>query len=129
MSTASSVALHAKTGNGKHNQTGKSERVSGKSVNRKGMREVSGFEMTGKSQRLQSGRMQRMVGVSWSAEEYAAGGLERTLGRPESCPRCAKRQSLEAHGYYERWVSGGPEVGRLVRIRVRRFFAAGANGP
>ena len=71
--------------------------------------------------------MQRIVGTEWTAEEYAQGGLERSIGRPGSCPRCAKVQSLEAHGYYQRWVSG--EEARLVRIRVRRFFAAVVNGP
>ena len=72
--------------------------------------------------------MQRIVGMRWTAEEYARSGLERGIGRPESCPGCAKVRSLEAHGYYQRWVVGD-EGARLIRIRVRRFFAAVVNGP
>jgi hypothetical protein len=73
--------------------------------------------------------MQRIVKLEWSAEQYAQKGLERTIGRPGQCPNCAGTQSLEAHGYYQRWVSGMEEVGRVVRIRVRRFFAGAAGGP
>lgn len=73
--------------------------------------------------------MQRIVKLSWNPEQYAEKGLERTIGRPAECPNCAKSQGLEAHGYYERWVSALGEVGRIVRIRVRRFFATAASAP
>jgi FAD synthase len=73
--------------------------------------------------------MQRIVKLVWSVEEYAEKGLERTIGRPTQCPNCAKMQSLEAHGYYRRWVSGLDEVKRVVRIRVRRFFVRAAAEP
>ena len=73
--------------------------------------------------------MQRIVKVSWRPEQYVGRGLERTIGRPAECANCGKRGVLEAHGYYRRWVSAIEEVGRLVRIRVRRFFVAGANAP
>lgn len=73
--------------------------------------------------------MQRIVKVDWSPEEYAERELERTMGRPEECPNCGQCQSLEAHGYYQRWVSAISKAGRVVQIRVRRFFAAAAGGP
>lgn len=74
--------------------------------------------------------MQRIVQLKWSAEQYAEKGLERTIARPLECPNCrAKTKSLEAHGYYERWVSGMEKANRAVRIRVRRFFALAAGGP
>jgi hypothetical protein len=74
--------------------------------------------------------MQRIVSLNWSAEQYAEKGLERTIARPVECPNClAKKPSLEAHGYYERWISGMEKASRAVRIRVRRFFAGVAGGP
>jgi hypothetical protein len=73
--------------------------------------------------------MQRIVKVDWSPEEYAAKELERTMGQPEECPHCGRGQSLEAHGYYWRWVSAIVKASRVVRIRVRRFFVAAASGP
>jgi hypothetical protein len=73
--------------------------------------------------------MQRIVKLSWRPEQYVEKGLERTIGRPAECTNCGQNGSLEAHGYYERWVSAMGEVGKLVRIRVRRFFAAAASAP
>ena len=74
--------------------------------------------------------MQRIVKLRWSPEQYAEKGLERTIGRPAECPNCAKSPGLlEAHGYYGRWVSALGEVGKLVWIRVRRFFATAASAP
>ena len=71
---------------------------------------------------LKSFLMQRIVEVGWTVEQYAAGQLERTLSRPESCPCCGRANCLEAHGYYQRWVSGQQQPEQVVRIRVRRFF-------
>jgi hypothetical protein len=73
--------------------------------------------------------MQRIVKLSWSPEQYVEKGLERTIGRLAECPNCAKGRTLEAHGYYWRWVSAMGEAGRVVRIRVRRFFATAASAP
>jgi hypothetical protein len=73
--------------------------------------------------------MQRMVKLEWSPEQYAARGLERTIGRPAQCPNCAKGLMLEAHGYYWRWVSVMGQAGGAIRIRVRRFFVAFAGAP
>jgi hypothetical protein len=73
--------------------------------------------------------MQRIVVLGWTPEQYAQKGIERTVCRPAQCPNCAKNWTLEAHGYYERWISAMEEAGRLVRIRVRRFFATVAGAP
>lgn len=73
--------------------------------------------------------MQRIVVFGGTPEQYAQNGIERTIGRPAQCPNCAKNRTLEAHGYYGRWVSAMEEAGRLVRIRVRRFFATVVDAP
>ena len=73
--------------------------------------------------------MQRIVKLSWGPEQYVEKGLERTIGRPAQCANCGKSGVLEAHGYYRRWVNVIGEAGRLIQIRVRRFFVAGANAP
>jgi ribosomal protein S27AE len=73
--------------------------------------------------------MQRIVKLSGDPEQYVARGLERTIGRPAQCANCGKSGFLEAHGYYRRWVSAIGEAGRLIQIRVRRFFVAGASAP
>lgn len=102
------------------------EKISGKSLVKGGWFLCSGREAT---EALEALGMQRIVKLVWSVEQYVQKGLERTIGRPAQCPNCAKTQSLEAHGYYRRWVSGMAEVGRVVRIRVRRFFVRAAVGP
>jgi hypothetical protein len=51
---------------------------------------------------------------------YAERQLERTARAPRGCPNCGQAGCLEAHGYYQRWVSD--ENGHPVRIQVRRFF-------
>lgn len=66
--------------------------------------------------------MQQVITLLSSPEQYAEKGLERTVSRPAMCPYCTNGAALEAHGYYQRWVSAFEPVGRLVRIRVRRFF-------
>jgi len=40
---------------------------------------------------------------------------------PHSCPNCGKERSLEALGYYWRWITT-PACGEEVRIAVRRFL-------
>jgi hypothetical protein len=73
--------------------------------------------------------MQQLITVSYSPEQYAEKGLEQTVGRPALCPNCQRGGTLEAHGYYGRWVSALQQAGRLVQIRVRRFFVATAGAP
>ena len=67
--------------------------------------------------------MQQVITLLSSPEQYAEKGLERTVGRPDVCPYCINGAALEAHGYYQRWVSAFEPVGRWVRIRVRRFLS------
>ena len=73
--------------------------------------------------------MQQLIKLSCSPEQYAEKGLEHTVGRPALCPNCQRGGTLEAHGYYERWVSAWEQAGRVVPIRVRRFFVALAGSP
>jgi hypothetical protein len=73
--------------------------------------------------------MQRIVKLSWSPEQYVAKGLERTIGRPVQCANCGKNGGLEAHGYYQRWVSAIAEVGRVIRIRVRSDYRTRCAAP
>ena len=73
--------------------------------------------------------MQRIVQLSWSPEQYAERGLERTIAKPEQCPNCKKSLTLEAHGYYQRWVSVAGRAAGVVLIEVRRFFVAFAGAP
>jgi hypothetical protein len=73
--------------------------------------------------------MQQLIKLSCRPEQYAEKGLEQTVGRPALCPNCQRGGALEAHGYYGRWVSALEQAGRVVRVRVRRFFVAVANGP
>jgi hypothetical protein len=67
--------------------------------------------------------------MKWNAQQYAEAGLEGTIRRPAECPNCRKSLTLEAHGFYSRWVSAIRSSGGAVRIRVRRFFAALAGAP
>jgi hypothetical protein len=63
--------------------------------------------------------MQVIVKVRCLPEEYAEKDLHCDVRAPSLCPSCTKRNRLEAHGYYDRWVSNSE--GWPVEIRVRRF--------
>jgi hypothetical protein len=136
------VTSQAISGNGKQIEPGTGEKVSGRklrisedsrawAMGDRAVRLKAGFFLVAakRAVELQPWGMQRIVKLWWSPEQYAEKGLERTIGRPAGCPNCAKERTLEAHGYYWRWVSAMGEAGRLVRIRVRRFFVAGASAP
>jgi hypothetical protein len=73
--------------------------------------------------------MQRIIEVKWSPQEYASGRLEEQMPKPERCPNCDRNRSLEAHGYYWRWVNSVENAEKLLRIGVRRFFVAHAGAP
>lgn len=68
--------------------------------------------------------MQIIVDMKGDAAQYAVEQLQRGVRAPPTCPQCAKARSLEAHSYYERWVSD--QTGKAVRIGVRRFFVESA---
>jgi len=63
--------------------------------------------------------MQIIVPLKSDVATYCAEQLQHTVPAPLLCPGCEKT-GLEAHGFYERWVSDADGV--PVRIAVRRFF-------
>jgi hypothetical protein len=64
--------------------------------------------------------MQIIVELKMDAAGYAAEQRHGLVPAPQTCPNRGRARSLEAHGYYRRWVSNGK--GKPVRIAVRRFF-------
>jgi hypothetical protein len=69
--------------------------------------------------------VQIIVEVEVEAGVYASEQYQSRIKAPSECPDCGIAQSLEAHGYYWRWVSEAL-WGRVLRIAVRRFFAGAA---
>jgi len=69
--------------------------------------------------------VQIIVEVEVEACVYAREQYQSRINAPSVCPNCGVGQSLEAHGYYWRWVS---EVlcGKVLRMAVRRFFVDAA---
>ena len=62
--------------------------------------------------------MQVIVEVQVEAGAYAKEQYQSRIRAPERCPNCGMGQSLEAHGYYWRWVTEAL-YGRTLRIAVR----------
>ena len=69
--------------------------------------------------------MQGIVEVDVEAGTYASEQYQSRIHAPGECPNCGIAQSLEAHGYYWRWVTATP-CGRVLRMGVRRFFVGAA---
>ena len=69
--------------------------------------------------------MQVIVEVEVEAGAYASEQYQSRINAPCECPNCGIAQSLEAHGYYWRWVTAAP-CGRVLRMAVRRFFVGAA---
>ena len=65
--------------------------------------------------------MQIVVGVSWKVAEYIEKEAHAQMRRPECCPNCKARSSLEALGYYQRNITD-EETGKVRRLNVRRFL-------
>ena len=63
-----------------------------------------------------------MVEVEVEAGAYASEQYQSRINAPGVCPNCGVAQSLEAHGYYWRWVTEAL-CGRVLRIAVRRFLS------
>jgi ribosomal protein S27AE len=61
-----------------------------------------------------------IIEMKMDAARYAADRRQCGVRAPENCPRCGQARSMEAHGYYQRWVSDA--TGEPARICVRRFF-------
>ena len=70
-------------------------------------------------------RVQVIVEVEVEAGTYAREQYQSRIKAPSVCPDCGIGQSLEAHGYYWRWVSE-TVWGKVLRIAVRRFFVGAA---
>ena len=66
--------------------------------------------------------MQVIVEVEVEAGAYASEQYQSRINAPGVCPNCGVGQSLEAHGYYWRWVTEAL-WGRVLRIAVRRFLS------
>jgi len=66
-------------------------------------------------------RVQIIVEVEVEAGAYASEQYQSRVSAPGVCPNCGIARSLEAHGYYWRWVTEAV-CGRVLRIAVRRFL-------
>jgi hypothetical protein len=69
--------------------------------------------------------VQVIVEVEVEAGIYAGEQYQSRIKAPSVCPNCGIAQSLEAHGYYWRWVTE-TLWGKVLRIAVRRFFVGAA---
>jgi hypothetical protein len=69
--------------------------------------------------------VQIIVEVGVEAGIYTSEQYQSRINAPSVCPNCGMAQSLEAHGYYWRWVSEAL-LGKVLRMAVRRFFVGAA---
>ena len=67
-------------------------------------------------------RVQVIVEVEVEAGAYVSEQYQSRITAPSACPNCGIGQSLEAHGYYWRWVTEAV-WGELIRMAVRRFLS------
>ena len=63
--------------------------------------------------------------VEVEAGVYVSEQYQSRISAPSACQNCCLAQSLEAHGYYWRWVSEAL-LGKVLRMAVRRFFVGAA---
>jgi len=69
--------------------------------------------------------VQVIVEVGMEVGAYVSEQYQGRIRAPSVCPNCGVGQSLEAHGYYWRWVTGIVR-GETIQIGVRRFFVDAA---
>jgi ribosomal protein S27AE len=69
--------------------------------------------------------VQVIIKVEVEAATYVSEEYQSRIRAPEVCPNCGTAGSLEAHGYYWRWVTEA-FFGKLLLMAVRRFFACAA---
>jgi hypothetical protein len=69
--------------------------------------------------------VQVIIGVEVEAAAYVSEQYQSKIRAPGVCPNCGIAQSLEAHGYYWRWVTKAL-CGTVLRMAVRRFFVGAA---
>ena len=65
-------------------------------------------------------KVQVLVSVAETPEDYCASEGHRKIRPPEVCPNCTSTRRLRLHGYYQRAVSAEQD-GAVTLIRVRRF--------
>ena len=66
--------------------------------------------------------VQVIVEVGMEVDAYVREQYQRRIRAPGVCPNCGIGQSLEAHGYYWRWVTE-TLYGKALQIGVRRFLS------
>ena len=64
--------------------------------------------------------MQIIVEVEVEAGVYASDQYQSRIKAPSVCPACGIAQSLEAHGYYWRWVSSNARR-NFIEAEIRVF--------
>jgi len=69
--------------------------------------------------------VQVIIKVEVDVATYVSEEYQNRMRAPEECPNCGSGGSLEAHGYYWRWITEAL-LGELLQMGVRRFFAATA---
>jgi ribosomal protein S27AE len=69
--------------------------------------------------------VQVIVEVGIEVGAYISEQYQSRIRAPSVCPNCGIGQSLEAHGYYWRWVTE-TLCGKALQIAVRRFFVDAA---
>jgi ribosomal protein S27AE len=69
--------------------------------------------------------VQVIVEVGIEVAVYVSEQYQSRIRAPSVCPNCGIGQSLEAHGYYWRWVTE-TLCGKALHIAVRRFFVDAA---
>jgi hypothetical protein len=66
--------------------------------------------------------VQVIVEVGMEAGDYVSEQYQRRIAAPSRCPNCGVAQTLEAHGYYWRYVTEALG-GEVLQIAVRRFLS------
>jgi hypothetical protein len=66
--------------------------------------------------------VQVIVEIGMEAGDYVSEQYQRRIVAPSSCPNCGLAQTLEAHGYYWRYVTEALS-GEVLQIAVRRFLS------
>jgi hypothetical protein len=63
--------------------------------------------------------MQTIFPTSLTPEQYAQQNYQEQVSAPESCPNCQRLSSLEALGYYSRFIT--QTIAAVLEIWIRRF--------
>ena len=63
--------------------------------------------------------MQTIFKTSLTPEQYAQQNYQRQVRRPENCPNCFRALTLQALGYYDRYITTATAL--VLLIWIRRF--------